>query len=271
MDAMSMFYRSQAGRDAARLAPDLATFAAESIKPIQPNLTNDQREYLAAKDQGYPGTFMEYQIAVKNAGATRIGVSTGGENEAQETLAQLEATDVSNQRGFARGAARVWSGAQKLIDLSGTGALSGYLAPGLMGVNNFLISIFGTGVDPKLMVDAEQFNAAVSQLVIDQMSSLGGARGFSREETALLEKSFPNIATSTQARTAIARLLQSKAQESINSYNENLADFKRTFPNLKTSLKPVELPKATPGTRPAGVSPAEWAAMPPADRALFDK
>ena len=102
------------------------------------------------------------------------------------------------------------------------------------------------------------------------MSSLGGARGFSREETALLEKSFPNIATSTQARTAIARLLQSKAQESINSYNENLADFKRTFPNLKTSLKPVELPKATPGTRPAGVSPAEWETMSPADRALFE-
>ena len=170
MDAMSMFYRSQAGRDAARLAPDLATFAAESIKPIQPNLTNDQREYLTAKDQGYTGTFMDYQIAVKGAGATRIGVSTGdrGENKAQEALAGLEATDVSNQRGFARGAARVWSGAQKLIDLSGTGALSGYLAPGLIGVNNFLISIFGTGVDPKLMVDAEQFNAAVSQLVIDR-------------------------------------------------------------------------------------------------------
>jgi hypothetical protein len=266
-----MLYSTPEGRDAARLAPGLATFAAESIKPNQPNLTNDQREYLTAKTQGYPGTFMEYQIAVKGASAPRLSVSTGerGENKAQEALAGLEATDVSNQRGFARGAARVWNGAQKLIDLSGTGALSGSLAPGLIGVNNFLVSIFGTGVDPKLTADAEQFNAAVSQLVIDQMSSLGGARGFSREETALLEKSFPNIATSTQARIAIARLLQAKALESINSYNENLADFQRTFPNLKTSLKPVELPKAAPGTRPAGVSPQEWANMPPKDRELF--
>jgi len=270
-DAMARLTGTQAGRDAARLAPDLATFAAESIKPNQPNLTNDQREYLTAKTQGYPGTFMEYQIAVKGASAPRLSVSTGerGENKAQEALAGLEATDVSNQRGFARGAARVWNGAQKLIDLSGTGALSGSLAPGLIGVNNFLVSIFGTGVDPKLTADAEQFNAAVSQLVIDQMSSLGGARGFSREETALLEKSFPNIATSTQARIAIARLLQAKALESINSYNENLADFQRTFPNLKTSLKPVELPKAAPGTRPAGVSEQEWANMPPKDRELF--
>jgi hypothetical protein len=270
-DAMARLTGTQAGRDAARLAPDLATFAAESIKPNQPNLTNDQREYLTARTQGYPGTFMEYQIAVKGASAPRLSVSTGerGENKAQEALAGLEATDVSNQRGFARGAARVWNGAQKLIDLSGTGALSGSLAPGLIGVNNFLVSIFGTGVDPKLTADAEQFNAAVSQLVIDQMSSLGGARGFSREETALLEKSFPNIATSTQARIAIARLLQAKALESINSYNENLADFQRTFPNLKTSLKPVELPKAAPGTRPAGVSAQEWANMPPEDRALF--
>ena len=270
-DAMARLTGTQAGRDAARLAPGLATFAAESIKPNQPNLTNDQREYLTAKTQGYPGTFMEYLIEIKGASAPRLSVSTGerGENKAQEALAGLEATDVSTQRGFARGAARVWNGAQKLIDLSGTGALSGSLAPGLIGVNNFLVSIFGTGVDPKLTADAEQFNAAVSQLVIDQMSSLGGARGFSKEETALLEKSFPNIATSTQARIAIARLLQAKALESINSYNENLADFQRTFPNLKTSLKPVVLPKAAPGTRPAGVSPQVWENMPPEDRALF--
>ena len=273
MDAMSMFYRSQAGRDAAKLAPDLATLAAESIKPNQPTLTNDQREYLTAKDQGYTGTFMDYQIAVKGAGATRIGLSTGdkGENKAQEALAALEAADVSSQRNLARGARRVWDGAQRLIDLSGTGSLSGALAPGIMGANNFIVSIFGKGVDPKNMADAAQFNAAVSQLVIDQMSTLGGARGFSKEETALLLQSFPNIATSTEARIAIARLLQAKAAESIDAYNENLGDFKRTFPNLKTSLKPVELPKATPGTRPPGVSPAEWAAMPPADRALFDK
>jgi hypothetical protein len=270
---MSMFYRSQAGRDAAKLAPDLATLAAESIKPNQPTLTNDQREYLTAKDQGYTGTFMDYQIAVKGAGATRIGVSTAsrGENEAQETLAANEANAINADRNIARGARRVWDGAQRLITLSGTGSLSGALAPGIMGANNFLVSIFGTGVDPKAMTDAALFDAAVNQLVIDQMSALGGARGFSKEETAILEKSFPNIATSTEARTAIARLLQAKAEESINSYNENLNDFKSSFPNLITSYKPINLPKATPGTRPTRVSPAEWAAMSPAERALFDK
>lgn len=270
MGAMSMLYRTQAGRDAARLAPDLATFAAESIKPIQPNLTNDQREYLTARDQGYKGTFMEYQIAVKGAGAPRLSVSTGerGENKAQDTLAGLEATDISNQRGFARGASRVWRGAQELIDLSGKGSLQGSLAPGLIGANNFLVSIFGRGVDPKAMADAEQFNAAVSQLVIDQMSSLGGARGFSREETELLARSFPNIATSAQARVAIARLLQRKAEETIESYNENLDSFKRTFPNIRTSLTPVDLPRQSGGL-PKGVTAEEWANMTPADRALF--
>lgn len=271
MDAMSMLYRSQAGRDAAKLAPDLATLAAESVKPSQPSLTNDQREYLTAKDQGYPGTFMEYLIAVKGASAPSISLSTGqrGENKAQDTLAANEANAINEDRNRARGAVRVWTGAQKLIDLSGTGALSGALAPGIMGANNFLVSIFGIGVDPKNMADAAQFNAAVSQLVIDQMSTLGGARGFSKEETALLQQSFPNIATSTQARIAIARLLQAKAEDSINSYNENLNDFKAAFPNLRTSYRQIDLPKITSGTRPAGVSADEWAAMTPEERALF--
>jgi hypothetical protein len=100
------------------------------------------------------------------------------------------------------------------------------------------------------------------------MSSLGGARGFSREETALLERSFPNIATSAQARVAIARLLQRKAEETIESYNENLDSFKRTFPNIRTSLTPVDLPQQSGGL-PKGVTAEEWANMSPADRALF--
>ena len=214
---------------------------------------------------------MEYQIAVKGASAPSISLSTGqrGENKAQDTLAANEANAINEDRNRARGAVRVWGGAQKLIDLSGTGALSGALAPGIMGANNFLVSIFGIGVDPKNMADAAQFNAAVNQLVIDQMSTLGGARGFSKEETALLLDSFPNIATSTQARIAIARLLQTKAEQTINSYNENLNDFKAAFPNLRTSYRQIDLPKITSGTRPAGVSADEWAAMTPEERALF--
>lgn len=248
-----------AGIDAMQMNPMLSGVLNQYIKPKEQNLTDDQREYMAAVSQGYRGTFMEYLRDLKSAGATRLSVSTGdkGESKAQEVLAGAEATALSADRNAARSSLRVWGGAQTLIDLSTKpGAVAGSLAPGVMGANDFLVSIFGRGVAPEAMADAAKFNAAVSQLVIDQMSALGGARGFSREETALLERSFPQIATSPQARIAIARLLQAKAEENINAYNESLNDFKTAFPGVRTSLKPISIPQRNvappPGTKPAG-------------------
>lgn len=247
------------GAAALKANPMLQKMVESRISPQMPSLTDDQREYMAAVSQGYAGSFMDYLRDIKSAGATRVSLSTGekGESKAQEVLAGAEATALSNDRNAARSSLRVWGGAQTLIDLSAKpGAVAGSLAPGVMGANDFLVSIFGRGVAPEAMADAAKFNAAVSQLVIDQMSTLGGARGFSREETALLERSFPQIATSPQARIAIARLLQAKAEENINAYNQSLSDFREAFPGVRTSLKPVELPKRNtappPGSRPAG-------------------
>lgn len=248
-----------AGIDAMQMNPMLSGVLNQYIKPKEQNLTDDQREYMAAVSQGYGGSFMEYLRDIKSAGATKLSVSTGerGENRAQDVLAGIEATALGADRNTARSSLRVWGGAQTLIDLSAKpGAVSGALAPNIMGANDFLVSVFGRGVAPEAMADAAKFNAAVSQLVIDQMSALGGARGFSREETALLERSFPQIATSPQARISIARLLQAKAEENINAYNESLNDFKTAFPGVRTSLKPINVPQrsvAPPtGSKPAG-------------------
>lgn len=40
-------------------------------------LTSDQREYQAVKDQGFPGTFMDYQIKMKEAGRQQVNIDTG--------------------------------------------------------------------------------------------------------------------------------------------------------------------------------------------------
>lgn len=247
-----------AGIDALKVNPLLSTMMTEYIKPKEMSLTEKQKLYSQAVAQGYEGTILDFLQLIEASGAPKIGIDVGqkGTNKAQETLAAAEATTLSEDRNSARSALRVWNGAQTLIDLSTKeGAVSGALAPNIIGANNFLVSIFGKGVAQEAMADAEKFNAAVSQLVIDQMSSLGGARGFSREETALLERSFPQIATSPQARIAIARLLQAKAEENINSYNQSLSDFKEAFPGIKTSLKSINLPGRNvappPGTNPA--------------------
>lgn len=40
-------------------------------------LTDDQREYQAAKDQGFDGTFMDYMVKMKEAGRQQVNIDTG--------------------------------------------------------------------------------------------------------------------------------------------------------------------------------------------------
>lgn len=43
----------------------------------RPKLTDDQREYSMAKEQGFPGTFMDWQIKMKEAGRNQVNIDTG--------------------------------------------------------------------------------------------------------------------------------------------------------------------------------------------------
>lgn len=43
----------------------------------QAKLTDDQREYQAAKDQGFTGSFMDYMVKMKEAGRQQVNIDTG--------------------------------------------------------------------------------------------------------------------------------------------------------------------------------------------------
>lgn len=54
---------------------------------VSPKLTDEQREYQMAKSQGYPGTFIDYQTEIRQAGRTQVNVSTG-DKKMQEHFAK---------------------------------------------------------------------------------------------------------------------------------------------------------------------------------------
>ncbi len=54
-----------------------AQLEIENLRNPTAKLTDDQREYQAAKDQGFDGTFMDYQVKMKEAGRSQINLDTG--------------------------------------------------------------------------------------------------------------------------------------------------------------------------------------------------
>lgn len=54
-----------------------AQLEIDNLRNPTAKLTDDQREYQAAKDQGFEGSFMDYQVKMKEAGRSQINLDTG--------------------------------------------------------------------------------------------------------------------------------------------------------------------------------------------------
>lgn len=75
--------RERRARDAELLGygrgtPEWNQYVVTGEIPKGPTPTDDMREYDMAKSQGYTGTFQQYQIDMKKAGATTNNISVGG-------------------------------------------------------------------------------------------------------------------------------------------------------------------------------------------------
>jgi hypothetical protein len=71
-----------ATRDEARFEMEKQRFELElaaAQKPAEPKLTDDQREYNMAVEQGYKGTIVDYQQDLRKSGATNVSVGPNGE------------------------------------------------------------------------------------------------------------------------------------------------------------------------------------------------
>jgi hypothetical protein len=192
------------------------------------------QEYNFAVTQGYKGTFEDWQKSNKAAGATKITLDKGGE------LAQeLFLKDLATQNQSVRGAESILNKLDSMEQMTKEGTYTGSLAPGAVGASQFLQS-FGINVDPSIVANTRSFEAASNQLVLDFMAANGGARGFTQEETKILQNAFPKIIDSPQARQQITSLLRNRAKETIGNYNQMLDQYTKTYPSSVIPFRKVE-------------------------------
>lgn len=67
----------QAGDEFSTQALQQRLFNAQMQQMQQPKTTDDQREYEQAKREGFKGSFLDYQIAVRRASAAQTNINTG--------------------------------------------------------------------------------------------------------------------------------------------------------------------------------------------------
>ena len=150
-----------------------------------PKKTTEQKEYEFAKEQGFQGSFVDYQKMLKQAGANNLTVNTGqsytsafGKGIAEQDLNKFTA---------AQGAPKQLESAQQTLNLLDKGAITGLGATYKLNLARAL-NVVGANND-EVIKNTEQLVANRGQAVLNNIktSGLGAGQGFTDKDRQFLE------------------------------------------------------------------------------------
>lgn len=225
---------------------------------LDPNPSQEIRdlEYLGFNMAGTGDSGFNYikQYNESKSPKTNVNVNSGiqkGEEAYWSTLGK----NLPELESQAMAAARTNEALQSMIDLGNKKTFTGPLAPTAIGATQFLNS-FGLNVKPETLANTREFQAQANILVLDFMGAMGGARGFSKEESAILYDAFPKIIDSPQARERIARMLMARNNRLIRDYNTMRGQFEGGIG------KPLASPRISPSEPAVGAPDASAPRVP---------
>jgi hypothetical protein len=183
----------------------------ENPPPLSP--TDDIREYNFAKQQGFPGTFQDWMIAGKKAGATNVNVGGGGSDKDIFTTTK-EQSDAAKaaQRGLSS-----LSQAQQALP----GAITGAAADQRLGLQK-IGALLGVA-DTNSIVDTETFRSAIAPQVAAMLKATVGSTQISNADREFAEKAAAgSIQLDKGSIERLMNIMQAANSEAIRGFNSTL-------------------------------------------------
>lgn len=185
LDAMrnpSPEYDMISGKDGSIFRADKRTGKIEQVYGGKPDLPTDVQEYEYAKQQGFQGTFVDFQLAQKRAGASSVNIDQKAEGAFDKKLAekQAEAFDTMATDGMnARADVAV------IDELSTLMAGRGGTFDGISG------SLAKYGIGGEGVGDIQAAQALINRLVPSQRQP--GSGSMSDRDVELFTRSLPSL------------------------------------------------------------------------------
>jgi len=188
-------------------------------------LPADMQGYQLAVQQGYKGTFLDYQQELRRAGATNVSVST--EKSYGGALAGEVAKSDAAKFEAANSAPRIIETVQSTRKLLDTGnVITGIGAQQRLDLARFgqLIGVTGKTTN-ELVANTQQLLANRAQATLDSIrsSGLGAGQGFSNKDREFLENArLGNITYSPEALRRQLDIEENVAKATVSSWNNRL-------------------------------------------------
>jgi len=243
----------------------------------QQGKTADINEYEYAKERGYEGSFVDFQLAQKKASANNQVINTGEGDEFYKTLDKASGTSI---------AALSDAGMQANGKLAQIDRLEGLMAnspQGALGALKQAAGEFGIATDG--LSDIQAASALLEKMVPEQRAP--GSGPMSDADIKMFRASLPRIINQPGGNQLIFQTMRGIAQyeqqmgvlankvldrelkEDGTPYKA--ADFRRDVANLKNPLSNFKIPQGQTANEgvPAGVDAEDWKFMTPEERKLF--
>lgn len=164
---------------------------------------NDIREYEFAKSQGFNGSFMDYQTALRRSGASNTSVTVGGERAFDKGVGEWQAKSFGDM---------ATEGMNAKADLAVIGELEtrlnetpGGFVGGIQQLGNSIGIPIGKGAS-----DAQAANAIIARLVPSQRQP--GSGQMSDRDVALFRDSLPKLINTPEGNALVIATMKAMAQ-----------------------------------------------------------
>jgi len=169
-------------------------------------LPDPVRQYLFSKSQGYNGSFMEYQMELKKAGATAITNNMRGENAEAAAIGKAAGERAAETMKTAGAATKSLANVSRIEALLNQ-VSQGKLEPARMTVSAWAKSLGlnndaaeALGLDPKGVGSAQALQALINESVVGKIGSGGfPANNFSDADREFLVGIFPQLGNDPRA------------------------------------------------------------------------
>jgi hypothetical protein len=222
--------------------------AAAASLGAMPGVTAEQKAYLTAVRQGFRGTMMEYQTALKKAGASSNTVKLPPQEGAFEAaLGTGQAKKLLEDKAVADDARDIIATVQQGRQLLQSGMITGFGAEFLTNVGAALNQA-GINFAEDRVANTQAFAANMAQNVGRIIKQFGAGTGLSNADREYAEKMAGGKITLD--RKAIERILdinERAARNVITLHNKRASEVKSNIP-LTVEIPPVQPAGAAPST-----------------------
>jgi hypothetical protein len=231
---------------------NIATGQMQPVGQSNPKQTETMRNYNLAKEQGFPGSLIDYELALKRAGATNVNVSTEksygqhlaeGFSKKDVALSDAAESSVNSIRNIQN---------QKQILNSGK-FFSGPTANVQQALASYGNALGVGGKDSnELAANTQSLISGGAKITLDNIKSsgLGAGQGFTDKDLQFLQDAQSyKVIWNKESIDRVLTLQEKAAKANIDKWNNRLQDIPKSASG-PLGIRPIQTP--TYNTQPAG-------------------